>query len=58
VEVVVEIDDVEGVYNAAIEEAARLGGRIEPLADRPWGARDFRLVDPDGYYVRVSSGAD
>jgi hypothetical protein len=28
----------------------------EPLTDRPWGLRDFRVVDPDGYYLRVTHG--
>lgn len=23
---------------------------------QPWGHRDFRVTDPDGYYVRVSEG--
>jgi lactoylglutathione lyase len=27
----------------------------EPLSMRPWGARDFRVLDPDGYYVRVTA---
>ena len=22
---------------------------------RPWGQTDFRLIDPDGYYLRVTS---
>jgi lactoylglutathione lyase len=26
----------------------------EPLQDRPWGLRDFRLLDPDDYYLRVT----
>jgi hypothetical protein len=25
------------------------------LAARSWGQTDFRLIDPDGYYVRVTS---
>jgi lactoylglutathione lyase len=29
--------------------------KIEPLVTQPWGARDFRVVDPDGYYIRVSA---
>jgi uncharacterized glyoxalase superfamily protein PhnB len=34
----------------------RWGSRmVEPLAARPWGQTDFRLIDPDGYYVRVTS---
>lgn len=27
-----------------------------PIALQPWGDRDFRITDPDGYYVRVSEG--
>jgi lactoylglutathione lyase len=54
-EIVVEVDDVDRAYALASPEAERHGGRIEPLRNRPWGARDFRLVDPDGYYVRVTS---
>lgn len=23
---------------------------------QPWGDRDFRLTDPDGYYIRLSEG--
>jgi lactoylglutathione lyase len=27
---------------------------VELLCDRPWGLRDFRVVDPDGYYLRIT----
>ena len=27
-----------------------------PIALQSWGDRDFRLTDPDGYYVRMSEG--
>ena len=27
----------------------------EPLVDRPWGAKDFRILDSEGYYWRVTS---
>lgn len=54
-EIVIEVDDVDRAYALASPEAERHHGRIEPLRDRPWGARDFRLIDPDGYYVRVTS---
>lgn len=30
-------------------------GRVDPLAMRPWGTRDFRVADPDGYYIRVGA---
>jgi lactoylglutathione lyase len=26
----------------------------EGLAAQPWGQRDFRLLDPGGYYVRLT----
>ncbi|WP_350223849.1 hypothetical protein [Rhizobium sp. CNPSo 3490] len=31
------------------------GWPLSALAMQPWGLPDFRLVDPDGYYVRVTS---
>lgn len=55
VEIVLEVDDVDAVYATASAHADALGGVCEPLKARPWGTRDFRLVDPDGYYVRVTS---
>jgi lactoylglutathione lyase len=55
VEIVVEVDDVDAAFTQAREAAVNRGGRVEPLATRPWGQTDFRLIDPDGYYVRVTS---
>jgi hypothetical protein len=26
----------------------------EDLRDRPWGLRDFRVLDPAGYYLRIT----
>jgi lactoylglutathione lyase len=52
VEIVLEVDDVQN-YAAAVSSAGypMLGG----LKRQAWGATDFRLVDPDGYYVRITS---
>ena len=55
VEIVVEVDDVDAAFARAREAAVIHGGQIEPLAARPWGLTDFRLIDPDGYYIRVTS---
>lgn len=55
VELVFEVDDVEAAYNRALETAEGLGGSTELINDRPWGRRDFRVIDPDGYYLRVST---
>ena len=55
VEIVIEVDDVAAAFARARDAAVPHGGQIEPLAARPWGQTDFRLIDPDGYYIRVTS---
>ena len=30
---------------------------LEDLRDRPWGLRDFRVLDPAGYYLRITDRA-
>jgi uncharacterized glyoxalase superfamily protein PhnB len=57
VEIVVEVADVDAAYAHARDAAARHGGQVEPLTARAWGQTDFRLIDPDGYYIRVTSNA-
>jgi predicted enzyme related to lactoylglutathione lyase len=53
-EIVLEVDDV----HTALERAKAAGAKIlTPLRTRSWGATDFRLADPDGYYLRVTSPA-
>jgi uncharacterized glyoxalase superfamily protein PhnB len=50
VEIVLEVEDLERCeWLARVADAL-----VEPLQRRPWGLRDFRLVDPDGYYVRAT----
>lgn len=52
VEIVLEVEDVHDMYNKVVAT----GYPIETqLTKRPWGLEDFRLVDPDGYYLRVTS---
>ena len=55
VEIVIEVDAVEAAFIRARDAAVACGGQVEPLATRPWGQTDFRLIDPDGYYIRVTS---
>lgn len=55
VEIVLEldhIDDLERLYRTC---QAR-GVVAEALRHQPWGLQDFRLVDPDGYYLRITHG--
>jgi lactoylglutathione lyase len=55
VEIVIEVDDIGAAFARAQDAAVTHGGQLEPLAARPWGQTDFRLIDPDGYYIRVTS---
>jgi predicted enzyme related to lactoylglutathione lyase len=32
------------------------GTIVEKPTDRPWGGRDFAVVDPDGFRITISSG--
>ena len=52
VEIVLEVDDVD-----ALHESVSASGHpiLEPMQRRPWGLTDFRLADPDGYYLRLTS---
>ena len=52
VEIVIEVDDVDAVLRT-VEAAGQ--AVLTPLGARSWGARDFRIVDPDGYYLRITS---
>ena len=52
VEIVLETPDLDAMY----ERVQRSGHPLAaPLQDRPWGLRDFRVADPDGYYLRITT---
>jgi catechol 2,3-dioxygenase-like lactoylglutathione lyase family enzyme len=55
VEIVLELDDRDQVITLH-DHCQANAGVIEALQLRPWGLWDFRLVDPDGYYLRVTHG--
>jgi catechol 2,3-dioxygenase-like lactoylglutathione lyase family enzyme len=52
VEVTVEVSDVDAVHAAAVAAGLRI---VKPIQDRAWKARDFRLADPDGFFIRITS---
>jgi catechol 2,3-dioxygenase-like lactoylglutathione lyase family enzyme len=52
VEIVLEVPDLD-VALAAVRAAGH--DLAEEPIDRPWGLRDFRLTDPDGYYLRITT---
>jgi len=52
VEIVLEVDDLDADRAAVVEAGAQL---LEDIVERPWGLRDFRLLDPEGNYLRITS---
>jgi len=54
VEIVMEVDDLSAAHRRVLDSAHPV---FEPPQQRPWGLWDFRIVDPDGYYLRVTSRA-
>lgn len=51
VELVIEVDDLIRCRDQVLAAGWDIH---EDLATRPWGLRDFRLLDPSGYYLRVT----
>ena len=49
------VNDVDALY-AEFETAGLLGSgipRLDALANRPWGMREFSIIDPSGNLVRI-----
>lgn len=53
VEIVLELDDV-GQVAALHDRCLAADVVVDDLRQRPWGLWDFRVVDPDGYYLRIT----
>ena len=52
IEIVLEVDDIDTLYAHVQAQDWPISS---PLQEQPWRLRDFRLVDPDGYYWRLTS---
>jgi predicted enzyme related to lactoylglutathione lyase len=50
VEVVLTVTDLDTLH----ARAASAGCVVRELGLRAWGLRDFRIVDPNGYYIRFT----
>ena len=50
-EIVLEVDDVAAEHARVVAVGYPL---VEGLRRRSWGLTDFRLHDPDGYFLRVT----
>ena len=42
------VENVDEVYGEFIERGAQI---LSPIADKPWGIRDFTVVTPDGHRI-------
>lgn len=51
----IRVSDVESIYRAfASAKLPRKGiPRQDPLENKPWGMREFAIVDPDGNLIRI-----
>jgi catechol 2,3-dioxygenase-like lactoylglutathione lyase family enzyme len=49
------VQDVDAVYKAfSVANLPRKGiPRMEPLENKPWGMREFAVIDEDGSLIRV-----
>jgi uncharacterized glyoxalase superfamily protein PhnB len=42
------VEDVDEVYEEFLERGANV---LSPIANKPWGIRDFTVVTPDGHRI-------
>jgi lactoylglutathione lyase len=52
IEIVLEVDDIDALYEHVVAQKWPLSSELKR---QPWGKTDFRLTDPDGYYVRITT---
>ena len=52
-EIVLEVDDVQGFFQKV--KASGYKRLLSPLRKQSWGLTDFRIADPNGYYLRITS---
>ena len=51
----IRVRDVQGIYEACAANGLPAAGipRMDRLEDKPWGLREFAVVDPDGNLLRI-----
>ena len=52
IEIVLEVNDIEAMYAHVLSTNWPLSGELK---SQRWGLTDFRVLDPDGYYWRITS---
>ncbi len=53
-ELVLEVEDVAGERDRVVAAGWPLD---TDFRERPWGLTDFRILDPAGYYLRITGRA-
>ncbi len=53
-ELVLEVDDLAADRERVAQTAWTV---VEDVTPRPWGLEDFRLLDPSGYYWRITEAS-
>jgi catechol 2,3-dioxygenase-like lactoylglutathione lyase family enzyme len=55
----IRVPDVDGWFTAFSGAALPAEGRprLTPVAERPWGMREFAIIDPNGSLIRVGSAS-
>lgn len=51
IEIVLEVDNVQAEHDRVVAAEWPIE---EALQTRPWGLVDFRVLDPSGYYLRIT----
>lgn len=51
VEIIIMVADIDAYYEK-VKDGIHI---VDELVLRPWGLKDFRIEDPFGYYLRVTS---
>ena len=54
VEIIIPVDQVELFYQK-VKKFAKI---VEPLKLKKWGRKDFRILDPFGFYLRITERYD
>jgi lactoylglutathione lyase len=50
VEIIIPVDRLERFYGR-VRKFAKV---VQPLESKKWGRRDFRIIDPFGFYLRIT----
>lgn len=53
VELAIPMNQIDAYYKDVVEKIPK-DSIVQPLQMKPWGNKDFRLVDPFGYYLRIN----